>query len=162
MPDFYRMKATRVLSENVLALLRARGLSQIDLAQWCGKSGAWLSAILAGRRGMGVEDIDKMADFFGYRPYQLFVPGVARQSERRRGNRRSDLDRRVGPSVRVAQEVGQEVARTHPRSSDIEATSAELARLRAALTRLSLDVAQLAGDNNNVPSTLGKASRKRG
>ncbi len=141
------MKASRVLSENVSALLKARGMSQHDLAQWCGKTDAWLSAILAGRRGMGVEDLDKMADFFGYRAYQLFVPGISRTSERRRSDRRSRVERRIGPSVRVAHEVGVEVARTHPRSTEGEAVSAELTRLRAVLTRLAMDLAQLAGES---------------
>lgn len=100
------MKATFLLRQNIRALLRARGQKDSDLAQWCKKSRAWISKILAEDRDdrtkvreLNVRDLDRIADFFGLATYQLFQPGISPLTERRSGHdRRSGRDRRIGHS----------------------------------------------------------------
>lgn len=95
------MRAERILAENISAILRARGLSQKDLAQWCEHTETWLSSILRGERHFRVIDYDRIADFFGIAVYQLFQPGISQVTERRKGrDRRSGRDRRIGHAQR--------------------------------------------------------------
>jgi transcriptional regulator with XRE-family HTH domain len=98
------MKAELLLKQNVKTLLKARRLSQHDLAMWCHRSDAWLSKILgdeetstaAEDRGLPLKYLDRIADFFGVAAYQLFQPGITPLSERRKaGERRKFRDRRV-------------------------------------------------------------------
>jgi transcriptional regulator with XRE-family HTH domain len=98
--DLQAMHAKRLLSENIRSLLRGRGQTQHDLAMWCRNSDVWLSFILAGKRGVSLEDLDRIADFFGLQTYELFLPGVSHLTERRRVQRRSGLERREGHKER--------------------------------------------------------------
>lgn len=94
------MHAKRLLADNIRALLRARGHSQHDLAMWCRNSDVWLSFILNGKRGVSLEDLDRIADFFGLETYELFLPGISSLTERRTRQRRSGLERREGHKER--------------------------------------------------------------
>lgn len=91
------MKALPLLKQNIEALLRARHQDQKDLAQWCRRSKAWLSAALTNEdRGIPVKYLDRIADFFGLATYQLFQPGITPLTERRsKIPRRSGRDRRI-------------------------------------------------------------------
>lgn len=109
------MRADRILSENVLALLRARGQNQRDLAQWCGHSETWLSSILRGERNFVVRDYDKIADFFGIAVYQLFQPGISPLTERRKGrDRRSGRDRRISHAQREMMTLRESIDAARP------------------------------------------------
>lgn len=96
------MQATRLLKHNIETLLKARGQTQHDLAQWCRRTDAWLSKILSESpennqsRSVPLKYYDRIADFFGIATYQLFQPGISPLTERRGGReRRTGLDRRV-------------------------------------------------------------------
>ncbi len=89
------VRADRLLVENILGLLHRRGYRQKALSRWCGKTETWLSQILAMKRRVLIDDLDRIADFFGYTTYQLFQPGIASATDRRRGERRSGQDRRI-------------------------------------------------------------------
>ena len=91
------MRSALVLRRNLEALLRARQQTQHDLAQWCRRSDAWLSKILDenAKRGLPLKYLDRIAEFFGIAAYQLFQPGISPLLERRKGERRMGLDRRV-------------------------------------------------------------------
>lgn len=94
------MKSSYLFKHNVEALLRARGQTKHDLAQWCRRSDAWLSKILGkDDRNLPLKYLDRIADFFGLAAYQLFQPGITPLTERRRTERRSGRDRRIGAAV---------------------------------------------------------------
>jgi hypothetical protein len=101
------MKASYLLKQNIDTLLRARGQTQHDLAVWCRRTDAWLSKILResageGRkeRGLPLKYLDRIADFFGLSAFQLFQPGIAPLTERRKAERRSGQDRRISAAIR--------------------------------------------------------------
>jgi transcriptional regulator with XRE-family HTH domain len=94
---YWLMKAVQLLSNNISALLRARGQTQHDLAQWCHHSDVWLSNFLKGMRQIQLKDLDRIADFFGIATYQLFQPGLTAATERR-----SAKDRRAGRERRIS------------------------------------------------------------
>lgn len=91
------MKAKAIFRENVLSLLQSRGQRPHDLAQWCRRSDSWLSKILGkDDRNLPIEYLDRIADFFGLRAYQLFQPGLSPMTERRKGgDRRKGVERRT-------------------------------------------------------------------
>ena len=89
------LKASRLLVENIRALLTRRNIDDKALAMWCGHKPAWLSKIMGGERGMGLSDMDKVADFFGLTVSQLLQHGISPLTERRRGDSRSGSDRRA-------------------------------------------------------------------
>ena len=97
------MQANALMKYNVSALLRARGLTQKDLAQWCRRSQGWISKILKeDRREFPMKYWDRIGDFFGIAAYQLLQPGIAGMAERRKGgDRRAGRDRRIATAVRV-------------------------------------------------------------
>jgi hypothetical protein len=70
---------------------------------WCRRTDSWLSKILddQGNRGLPLKYLDRIADFFGIATYQLFQPGISPLLERRKGERRSGLDRRVADPTAV-------------------------------------------------------------
>lgn len=92
-----QLRTALILRRNIESLLKARGQTQHDLAQWCRRSDAWLSKILDvnANRGLPLKYLDRIADFFGIATYQLFQPGINPLLERRKAERRSGLDRRV-------------------------------------------------------------------
>src|SRR4051812_44848470 len=96
------MTAARRLAENVSALLAARHQKQTELARWCRRSDVWVSQFLRGERNWQLDDLDRVADFFGLALYQLFQPGISAVTERRSGvERRGKQDRRIGAAHRV-------------------------------------------------------------
>jgi transcriptional regulator with XRE-family HTH domain len=53
-----------LLRKNILARLRERGERQGDLAQGVGKSDAWISQVLTGKRAIRLNLIDRVAEYF--------------------------------------------------------------------------------------------------
>jgi hypothetical protein len=111
--------ATAHLKHNIDTLLKARNQTRHDLAFWCRKSDAWLSKILSEtaihdqKRGVPLKYLDRIADFFGISPYQLFQPGISALTERRKApERRSGQDRRIGRSRSAQQVVNAPIAPT--------------------------------------------------
>ncbi len=96
----WEMKAGYLFKLNVEALLRQRGHTHHDLAQWCHRTDAWLSKILGkDDRNLPLKYIDRIADFFGLETYQLFAPGITPLTERRHAKRRVLKDRRMAAAV---------------------------------------------------------------
>lgn len=98
------LKASRLLEQNIDALLRARGQRRTDLAKYCRRTDGWLSKILSddetAKRGLPLKYLDRISDFFGIATYQLFQPGISPLTERRsRRDRRSGHDRRISQAV---------------------------------------------------------------
>jgi transcriptional regulator with XRE-family HTH domain len=137
------MKIQLLLADNIKELLDRRKASQHDLAHWCRKTDAWLTNVLNGKRGVFVEDLDRMADFFGYAgsAYKLFLPGVAAHSERRKVNRRSGQERRIGQQQRVMEEYRPAIERarrpplSYERDSLSPVAAARLAKLQGDFDR---------------------------
>lgn len=104
------MRSTLLLQRNLESLLRARGQSQHDLAVWCRRSDSWLSKILDGNanRGLPLKYLDRIADFFGIAPYQLFQPGINPLLERRKGDRRKGIDRRVSHAQQALRDPSED------------------------------------------------------
>lgn len=106
------LKTTVLFAENIRALLHDRHQTQDNLARWCHRSGVWLSKILKCERQARMEDLDRIADFFGLATYQLFQPGLSSVTERRRaGDRRTGKDRRISHEHRLMMEVKEEIDR---------------------------------------------------
>src|SRR5438034_6033457 len=101
------MKASRLLKQNVDALLRRDHLTRKDLAQWCHRSESWISKIYREeRREFPMDKLDRIAEILGVDTYQLFQPGIAGIAERRSGlDRRRDHERRRTPSQRLLNEL---------------------------------------------------------
>lgn len=91
-----QLKLKYILIENIRALLVARRIDQGDMAFAVGHSNAWISKILSGDRNMSIEDIDKVAGYFGLTGSQLVCHGISSVTERRKRERRSGEDRRKG------------------------------------------------------------------
>lgn len=91
------LKADALLKHNIDALLRARKQGRVDLSRWCRRSRSWLDKIYSEhRREIPLKYLDRISDFFGIEPYQLFQPGITPLLERRALNdRRSGADRRL-------------------------------------------------------------------
>lgn len=94
------MRTELLLLQNIRSLLRARGQTQRDLADWMGHHETWLSKIMQENRGMRMKEVDRVADFFGLKAHQLLQPGIS--VERRRGERRAGRERRGGIDRRQA------------------------------------------------------------
>jgi hypothetical protein len=94
------LRADLLLAENIRTLLAVRGIDAGALATWCGHSPPWISKILSGERGVQVRELGKVADFFGLTVAQLFQHGISPLTERRRGERRSGVERRTGQDRR--------------------------------------------------------------
>lgn len=168
------MKAPRLLAENIGSLLMGRRQSQHDLAQWCHHTDVWLSAILAGKRGLRLTDLDRIAEFFGIAAYQLLQPGISPLTERRSGkDRRSGRDRRIGHAVRAMYDLASALParREHAPPAVVAAPSESAAPLPPHLAdlvtefqeRLSVALHRAgreAGDPG--PSRPGRRRRARG
>lgn len=105
----HNRKLLFILRENIRAMLAARNESQTSLAAYCRHNKSWINKFLNEGRGVQVEDLDLIAAFFGLDPYQLFQPGIARVTERRKADRRSGQERRIGVAGRLASSLQQEV-----------------------------------------------------
>ena len=113
------MTAARLLAENVSALLVRHHLKQTDLAKWCRKSDPWVSQFLRGKRNWQLADLDRVADLFGKKTYELFIPGVAMTTERRVSDRRSGRERRIGHAQRQAGRLAEAIDVARPRGSHV-------------------------------------------
>ena len=103
-------KALQMLKRNTQALLHERKEDQVSLAEWCGHSKSWINKFLnEDDAEIQLKDLDRMADFFGVSPYQLFQPGISRVTERRKTDRRSGKERRIGHEWRMASRLQSEV-----------------------------------------------------
>jgi len=133
-----RLKALYLLKQNIRALLEARGQEQQALAKFCHKTDAWISQILnRPERGFQVQELDRMAEFFGLEPYQLFQPGISALGERRSGReRRSGMDRRL----RTAREILEQLPSYAELQQRVSALSPEEYRtfVRRAMGALAL------------------------
>jgi transcriptional regulator with XRE-family HTH domain len=61
------------LRQQIRQRLAASGTSQQELAKAVGRTGAWLSMFMNGRREIRFEDIEKIAAYFGVVPAVLFT-----------------------------------------------------------------------------------------
>ena len=117
------MHAHLLLKRNIDSLLKARNQTRHDLAMWCRRTDPWLSKILDpnGKRGLPLKYLDRIADFFGISAYQLLQPGISPLMERRKGDRRSGVDRRLSHAQRVLRDPSadtQELVRLVLSASD--------------------------------------------
>lgn len=87
-------RADLLLAENLRTLIAARSVDAGDVAMATGHGSSWISKILNGDRGMRVEDVGKVASYFGLTVAELFSPGISAVTERRRVSRRSGSERR--------------------------------------------------------------------
>lgn len=105
-------RAHEVLKENVKQLMAARHARQIDVALWCGHGKSWVNKWLNGDREIQFRDLDRLADFFGLLPHQLFTPGISPLTERRSGiERRKGRDRRSSIEAKLDLEARRPVLR---------------------------------------------------
>lgn len=97
----WAMRSSELFKKNIETLLRTRHQSRHELARWCRRSDAWLSKILGkDDRNLPMKYLDRIAEFFGIAPYQLFQPGISPLLERRTGaDRRKGRDRRLSAVV---------------------------------------------------------------
>lgn len=120
MAEFYRlMQANQLLKEHIDTLLRARGQTRKDLAQWCHRGESWISKIFKeDRREIPLKYLDRIADFFRIATYQLFQPGISGLTERRSAlERRTGQDRRLGPTNRLIVGLRTELNKAFPTQS---------------------------------------------
>jgi transcriptional regulator with XRE-family HTH domain len=113
--SYQPMKAPLLLAQNIAALLKRDGLKQKDLADWCHHSEVWISAILTGKRDVALRDMDRIADLFNLSAYQLFLPGISSRTERRKYDRRSGVERRIGHAHRGMQMAASDINLHRPR-----------------------------------------------
>lgn len=110
------MKANALLKLNIDTILRARGQTRKDLAFWCRRSESWISKIFRSeKREIPIRYLDRISDFFGLATYQLFQPGISPLTERRKHERRSGRDRRIGHKQREVLQLRDEIDRTRPK-----------------------------------------------
>ncbi len=133
-PAVRHIPALRLVRENIVELLRRRHMTQKDLAVWCGHEEAWISAILREHRGLPMQELDRVADFFGLEPHELLRPGIA--IERRSGLDRRVGERRIGPTRRTMVELATQAQPTNTgQGSHGAASIAALKRETAAFMR---------------------------
>lgn len=151
------MKASRMLVENVSALLKRNSLSQHDLAQWCRRSDVWVSQFFTGKRGWKIDDLTRVADLFGLEPYQLFMPGIVETTERRSGrDRRSDKDRRQIPAQRAMLRASQEIDAHRPPRKEPNYAAAR-SSIRQLAAKFEQDAQQILAELSE--DTRGQAAR---
>jgi hypothetical protein len=112
------LKALYLLKQNLRTLLWKRKEDQVTLAKHVGHTKAWINKFLSpnppppGEKepAISLRDLDRIADFFGLAPYQLFQPGISALTERRTSaDRRSGQDRRIGHTARLLTELRVEL-----------------------------------------------------
>jgi DNA-binding Xre family transcriptional regulator len=131
------MKAPLLLKTNIDDLLRKRGSTRKELAQWCYKSESWISKIFReAKREIPLKHLDRIADFFGLSAHQMLQPGISRGSERRSGHdRRIRGERRISQQQRLVMTLDANIAGAHPRRDSLALTPLEervIAKLRMA------------------------------
>jgi hypothetical protein len=112
------VKAGQILKDNIDALLRHRGKTRKQLAQFCLRRWdktveSWISHIMRNpNRSFQIKYLDRMAEFLGVEPYQLLQPGITAWTERRSGkDRRRGTDRRLDTAERLQIAIGTEKMR---------------------------------------------------
>ncbi len=95
--------ALDVLRRRVSDLLEHEQISRKDLAAYLGHARSWTTEFLNASHGCSLDDVDKIARYFGLSVPQLFELDGVRFRDRRRGQRRSGLDRRGGFDRRKAE-----------------------------------------------------------
>jgi hypothetical protein len=112
------MKALALLKHNIDAILKERRQTRRDLAQYVRQSfdnkkiDPWISHIFTDADAeFQMKYLDRIADFFGVTVYQLFQPGISHLTERRKSERRTGRERRLGTvqhriRARVAETTG--------------------------------------------------------
>lgn len=158
-PMHPHLKASRLLAENVRALLIAQHKNQTELAAWCEHSDPWVSQFLRGDREWQLGDLDRIADFFHIATYQLFQPGISTATERRAGlDRRRGKDRRISHETRLARDLD---ARLHPqpKGSDHAAT-AHATALRSLIAEFEHRLTRLLPQTESGRQTPTPRARK--
>ena len=92
--------AKDVLRRKISDLLARDDRQQIELARYLGYQPSWVTDVLKGRHGVSLDDLDRIARFFGVSVPQLFELDGSRFRDLRRGERRSGQDRRKGDDRR--------------------------------------------------------------
>lgn len=188
MLEIYRvsvLRANLLLKQNIDGLLRDRGYTRKDLAQWCHRTEGWISKIFRRpEREFPLKYLDRMADFFGLQPWQLFQPGITRASERRkRIDRRQRAERRVANRLEMLnlQEKRQVSEKTAVRSisdrvdsgssvtngegaASVSSAGDQLAAIQAKLTDISIELATLAAGSlpdRSATSALPATPKRR-
>lgn len=171
------MRANQLLKFNIDTLLRVRGQSRKDLAQWCHKSESWISKIYKEtRRGFSLRDLDRIAEFFGIATYQLFQPGISRLTERRSHlERRSEKERRIGHTARIMMGTAAEidahrphrkgglhvaVVASSPHGETLKRLTAEFERRVAALLQVAEEPRDEAATPRRKVATAHKSHRR--
>jgi hypothetical protein len=104
--EMRHLRADKLLVENIRTLLYRRGVDQKALAVWCQHKPAWINKILKGERGLPMDELGMVADFFGLRADQLLSPGISPLAERRHTQRRALQERRSGAERRHGRQEG--------------------------------------------------------
>lgn len=74
-------KIRAVLAKNVRALLEQHQWSENELARRCGVSQKQVNNITMHRTGCGIDALDSIAHSFAIEPWQLLVPGTAKEDD---------------------------------------------------------------------------------
>lgn len=111
------MKSPALLRAHIADLLMIRKEDQQALARYCGHERSWINKVINGHRELQIQDLDRIADFFGIATYQLFQPGISPISERReRKDRRQGQERRIGHQQRELHNVAEDMNLHRPRA----------------------------------------------
>ena len=160
--------AVWMLRENIQALLTAQNKKQKDLAFYCdGKDKSWINKFLNGTREIQFRDLDRIAQFFHLATYQLFLPGIARETERRSGkDRRSGVERRVSEDLqsmiqlRPYLEKAQRGLSHAPTSVNKEDQPTRLTAITNQLQRLSAEAAALISSETDTRGQTATTRRE--
>lgn len=129
--------AKSALSEAIKARLEALGMSQGEFAKAIGKSRAWASQFLGGRRSVPTTVLDRIATVLTMEPWQLFYP-VGRDLPRHTRTGSSAHEATGDSNVDTASQTRVlESIRTHNRraAEEIEDAIGRLGKIAAALAR---------------------------
>src|SRR4029077_4255606 len=150
------MKTVHILRENLRMLIAKEGLTQESVSHACGHEKQWINRILSGIRGVTIKDLVLLADLFHLAgAYQLFMPGISRQTERRkRTDRRSGVERR-GNGDRHMVELPAHTAKT------ISHATSSASDRRARLDAIASEFAQRILAENESADGGGQTSASR-
>jgi hypothetical protein len=95
--------AEEILRRRLAALLHHSGRTRKDFAIYLGKHPSWATEFFQERHGATLRDLDRMGRFFGVSVPQLFELDGYRFRDRRIGQRRTCVDRRIGSERRKSQ-----------------------------------------------------------
>jgi len=163
-------KAVVQLRMNIELLLNRRREEQKALAAHMGRHPTTLNKFLKGTREIQMVDLDKIADFFGLATYQLFQPGIAPLTERRKvRDRRTGIDRRISRRMDTDLHYDEGTPVAGPkRSTGVWADGAsievvaQIAAIAASLTDLSQTLAARATDAGRDRQTPSARPHKAG